>query len=467
MLKLHGSTNWRGLLFGGSTGYGAAHNSLGERSVLCFRQDFSYLGFPDVIDPHYGQLPSAASITAMITPNLKKRFFYETTFGKEWEPFWNTLWSQAKDALRLADEIVLIGYSMPAADERARELVFRSPDKNVRVTVCCHSATSGIAQEFRDQGFTNIHEPTNPIFEGWIAPNVAAQQALIREEARTVITTLRKQQGAGEELVKGTSWFFASIGYPNRPLRARERAQMQRRLNKVTEQLIPYDIALNALSGRISAPSAGCALLDGMLRIMFRAVNVDMTAEPDAIEAFQRQAAQFTSVSQELCAREGFSAIAADPLHEYDSCPVLSMYRRGLELQLKVIILGEGGNFLAARPDELSVHKSRSVSWLAQFVSQIISTLEWENEFKCDGIKNLAEFKTFVAEVNSIDPGFHAFRYPADFNVREFAARMDPLLDLLESTADGLAATWDIQMGDAAPDTESDGGNGEFNPTIH
>jgi hypothetical protein len=29
MLKLHGSTNWRRLLFGGdSTGYGAAHNSL-------------------------------------------------------------------------------------------------------------------------------------------------------------------------------------------------------------------------------------------------------------------------------------------------------------------------------------------------------------------------------------------------------------------------------------------------------
>jgi hypothetical protein len=105
----------------------------------------------------------------MIMPTLKKRFFHETTFGKEWEPFWNALWSQAKDALRQADEIVLIGYSMPAADERARELLFASPDKHVRVTICCHTASSGIAQEFRDHGFTNIHEPTNPMFEGWIA----------------------------------------------------------------------------------------------------------------------------------------------------------------------------------------------------------------------------------------------------------------------------------------------------------
>jgi hypothetical protein len=143
-------------------------------------------------------------------------------------------------------------------------------------------------------------------------PNAPAQQAMIRDEARTVIATVRKHQGTGEELLKGTSWFFASIGYPNRPLRARERAQLQRRLRNVTEQLIPYDIALNALSGRISAPAAGYALLDGMLRVMFRAVNVDMTAEPDAIEAFQRQVAQFTTVSQEVCAREGFPAIAAD-----------------------------------------------------------------------------------------------------------------------------------------------------------
>ena len=58
VLKLHGSTNWRGLLFGGGTAFRAVRDSLGERPVLCFRPDFEYLGFPDVIDPLYGQLPA-------------------------------------------------------------------------------------------------------------------------------------------------------------------------------------------------------------------------------------------------------------------------------------------------------------------------------------------------------------------------------------------------------------------------
>jgi hypothetical protein len=80
------------------------------------------------------------------------------------------------------------------------------------------------------------------------------------------------------------------------------------------------------------------------------------------------------------------------------------------------------------------------------------------------GGDNLTEFKAVVENVNSVDPGY-AFRYPAQINVREFAVRMDALLELLDSTADALAATWDLQMGESALDTERNGGNG-FNPTI-
>jgi len=47
------------------------------------------------------------------------------------------------------------------------------------------------------------------------------------------------------------------------------------------------------------------------------------------------------------------------------------MYRHALVLHLKALVLGEGGNFLATRPDALSAHKTHSVSWLAQFVCQI------------------------------------------------------------------------------------------------
>jgi hypothetical protein len=78
---------------------------------------------------------------------------------------------------------------------------------------------------------------------------------------------------------------------------------------------------------------------------------------------------------------------------------------------LKVVVLGEGGNFLPTRPDPISVHKTRSISWLAQFLCQIITALGWEDEFRCEDVENLADFKALIVEVSAIDPDFHAFRW--------------------------------------------------------
>ena len=96
---------------------------------------------------------------------------------------------------------------------------------------------------------------------------------------------------------------------------------------------------------------------------------------------------------------------------DLDVCPVVFMYGHALELHLKAIVLGHGGNFLATRPDPLSIHKTHSVSWLAQFVCQIVTALKWEEEFKCDGVENLAEFKAIIEELNAVDPGSYVFRF--------------------------------------------------------
>lgn len=152
-----------------------------------------------------------------------------------------------------------------------------------------------------------------------------------------------------------------------------------------------------------------------------------------------------------------------DPLTEFAACPVVFMYRHALELYLKAIVLGGGGNFLATQPDPLSVHKTHSVSWLAQFVAQIVKTLKWEAEFKCEGIENLDDFKAVVESVNSVDPGSYVFR-PPNVAVSEFARKMEDLLDLLDSTGDALAAEWDLRSGGAAVDDEGQGG--DFGPTI-
>ena len=78
--------------------------------------------------------------------------------------------------------------------------------------------------------------------------------------------------------------------------------------------------------------------------------------------------------------------------------------------------------------------------------------MKWEKEFKCEGIENLAEFKAVIEELNAVDPGSYVFRPPVsavgqdslpgrlNLTIREFARRMDALLELLDSTADALAA---------------------------
>lgn len=97
------------------------------------------------------------------------------------------------------------------------------------------------------------------------------------------------------------------------------------------------------------------------------------------------------------------------PFTDLAACPVVFMYRHALELHLKSIVLGEGGNFLATKPDPLSIYKTHSVAWLAQFVAQIVTALKWEPEFRCLGIENLEDFKTVVESVNSVDPSSYAF----------------------------------------------------------
>ena len=101
VLKLHGSTNWRALLFGGRTkgSFGANGGSLGDRPVLFFRPDLEYLGYPDFVDPLCANLDSAPSLSAMILPALPKRFCFETSFGEEWKPFWDGLWRRAQSAV--------------------------------------------------------------------------------------------------------------------------------------------------------------------------------------------------------------------------------------------------------------------------------------------------------------------------------------------------------------------------------
>jgi hypothetical protein len=110
VLKLHGSTNWRALLFGGRPGFSVGNGtSIGDRPVLFFRPDLEYLGYRDFVDPRCAHLKTAASLPAMIMPALPKHFHFVTSFGQEWREFWDSLWQRAAYAIQAADEVVVIG----------------------------------------------------------------------------------------------------------------------------------------------------------------------------------------------------------------------------------------------------------------------------------------------------------------------------------------------------------------------
>ena len=171
----------------------------------------------------------------------------------------------------------------------------------------------------------------------------------------------------------------------------------------------------------------------------------------------------------------GSLQLDASPLADFDVSPVVFIYRHAVELHLKALVLGDGGNFLATKPDVLSVHKTHSVSWLAQFVVQIIAAVEWEKEFRCEGIGNLADFKAVIEELGAVDPGSYVFRLPVSAEgqdsvpghvkptIRDFTRGMDALLKLLDSTADALAAEWDLR---SEGPTDANGNGGGFEPTI-
>jgi hypothetical protein len=169
LFKLHGSTNWRGELFQGSLGFSQgnpADLSLGERPIID-PSEFEYLGYRNASDPrgHNGRV----RIESLIMPTANKRFFKETSLGREWEGFWDSLWTQAGIALNSSKEVYLIGYSIPEYDKRARELLARNIGKRSSIGVCCHSGTAKVMESLKHLGIMQVRQDCATTFDGWLS----------------------------------------------------------------------------------------------------------------------------------------------------------------------------------------------------------------------------------------------------------------------------------------------------------
>ena len=172
VLNLHGSINWLVELFGGAVGFGQlapGQGPLGSHPVI-HQTDLEYLGLSDFKGSTYR---SGGAPACLILPGRQKEFFYDTSSGVEYADFWNTLWSQAAEALTRADEILICGYGLQPVDGRARDLMLGKPNKAARMTVICGGQTERILKDLQNAGFANV-EARGGHFEGWIEGKLQA-----------------------------------------------------------------------------------------------------------------------------------------------------------------------------------------------------------------------------------------------------------------------------------------------------
>ncbi len=84
------------------------------------------------------------------------------------------IWGQAKEQLQRSSAVVICGYSLPAADERARELLFDNIPKAAAIEVVCGNDSDRIMEEFNAARFEDVK--SCPIFfEEWVKRRAEAQ----------------------------------------------------------------------------------------------------------------------------------------------------------------------------------------------------------------------------------------------------------------------------------------------------
>ncbi|MGA2588827.1 MAG: hypothetical protein ABSH32_02825 [Bryobacteraceae bacterium] len=169
VLKLHGSTNWLALLFGGMTsGFSAFQpgSTLGARPAIP-KNELFFLEYPGAIDPAFGK--GGAALPVMIFPARSKDFYFAANTGIEYAGFWGGLWRQAAEALESASRVVICGYSLLSVDERARKLLLTAPKKDAEIFVASGEDTDRIAGDYRSAGYARAVAADEVFFQRWVA----------------------------------------------------------------------------------------------------------------------------------------------------------------------------------------------------------------------------------------------------------------------------------------------------------
>jgi hypothetical protein len=143
---------------------------------------------------------------------------------------------------------------------------------------------------------------------------------------------------------------------------------------------------------------------------------------------------------------------------DYDGYPILFLYRHALELYLKAIVY-HGAELLGLISEEHvdtnRLFERHELTRLLPSIGAIFQQMNWD--FDGSGLESYEDFAAFVQDLDTIDPGSYAFRYPVNrqgepllpvhfvINVVEFGRRMDTLLRFLEGAAIGIDENWNAE----------------------
>jgi hypothetical protein len=159
--------NWTITLFNGLRAGVAAIpagcGSLGTQPRIA-QPDLQFLGYPASNSDFFG----GAVVSPLILPAPNKTFYFETSFGREFEPFFRSIWEQAARSVKDASRIVICGYSLPPEDQEFRSLLFGNPRKETPIEIISGPPGSKIADEFRGAGFSNDSCHFQGYFECWL-----------------------------------------------------------------------------------------------------------------------------------------------------------------------------------------------------------------------------------------------------------------------------------------------------------
>jgi hypothetical protein len=143
-----------------------------------------------------------------------------------------------------------------------------------------------------------------------------------------------------------------------------------------------------------------------------------------------------------------------NPKTAWDACPVVLLYKQAVELQLKMLI-DQGDRFLKEGSIRSRCTRPIPSGGWDKSSRQIVKAVQWESDFRCDGISTLADFTALIDTLETLDPvacSVIAGRSRRDgsvpaglepTNVVRFGKKLDGLLDLLGATTDALASKAD------------------------